>query len=51
MVQPDDLFQIIEKGSVGAYVGQQKPKKLDDERYLGKPEDIKETYDKTVKRR
>lgn len=47
MVQPDDIL----KGTGSAYGGKWKPKKPDDERYLGKPGEIKETFDKNGERR
>lgn len=47
MVQPDDIL----KGTGSAYGGKWKPKKPDDERYLGKPGEIKETFDQNGERR
>ncbi len=46
ILQPDELFQIVWKGSGSAYGGQWKPKKPGDDRFLGKPGEIKVTYDK-----
>ena len=46
ILQPDKLFQIAWKGSGSAYGGQWKPKKPGDDRFLGKPGEIKVTYDK-----
>ena len=46
ILQPDELFQIVRKGSGSAYGGQWKPKKPGDDRFLGKPGEIKVTYDK-----
>lgn len=47
MVQPDDIL----KGTGSAYGGKWKPKKPDDERYLGNPGEIKETFDQNGERR
>lgn len=47
IVQPDDIL----KGTGSAYGGKWKPKKPDDERYLGKPGEIKVTFDKNGERR
>lgn len=44
-VQPDCIFSAVSKGSGSAYGGQWKPKKPGDDRYLGKPGEIKVTYD------
>lgn len=46
-VQPDDIL----KGTGSAYGGKWKPKKPDDERYLGNPGEIKETFDQNGERR
>lgn len=47
MVQPDEIL----KGTGSAYGGKWKPKKPDDERYIGKPGEIKETFDQNGERR
>lgn len=46
ILQPDGLFELAWKGSGSAYGGPWKPKKPGDERFLGKPGEIKVTYDK-----
>lgn len=47
MVQPDEIL----KGTGSAYGGKWKPKKPDDERYIGKSSEIKETFDQNGERR
>ena len=51
MVQPRGLNGLLRKGSGSAYGGKWKPKKEDDKRLLGKPGEIKETFDKNGERR
>ena len=43
--QPGVFFRMAYKGSGSAYGGKWKPKKPGDDRYLGKPGEIKVTYD------
>ncbi len=50
-IQPDDFWMTVYKGTGSAYGGQWKPKKSDDERFLGKPGEIKVTYDKNGEKR
>ncbi len=46
LVQPNGFPKTLWKGSGSAYGGKWKPKKEDDERFLGKPGEIKESFDK-----
>ena len=45
-VQSDCFFDALRKGSGSAYGGKWKPKKPGDDRFLGRPGEIKETYNK-----
>ena len=45
ILQPDELFQIVWKGSGSAYGGQWKPKKPGDEKFLGQPNSIQTFYE------
>jgi hypothetical protein len=47
IAQPEDIL----KGTGSAYGGEWKPKKPDDERFLGEPGEIKESFDKNGERR
>lgn len=52
MLQPENFNKMYSlKGSGSAYGGKWKPKKTEDERFLGKPGEIKETFDKNGERR
>ena len=51
MVQPQGLNGLLWKGSGSAYGGKWKPKKEDDKRFLGKPNEIKKTLNKNGERR
>ncbi len=52
MFQPENFNKMYSlKGSGSAYGGKWKPKKTEDERFLGKPGEIKETFDKNGERR
>lgn len=52
MLQPQNFNKIYSlKGSGSAYGGKWKPKKTEDERFLGEPGEIKETFDKNGERR
>lgn len=52
MLQPENFNKMYSlKGSGSAYGGKWKPKKTKDERFLGKPGEIKETFDKNGERR
>ena len=44
-IQPNYFFDGVSKGSGSAYGGKWKPQKPGDDRYLGKPGEIKVTYD------
>lgn len=52
MLQPENFNKMYSlKGSGSAYGGKWKPKKTEDERFLGKPGEIKKTFDKNGERR
>ena len=49
--QINEFFRPVYKGSGSAYGGKWKPKKPGDDRYLGKPGEIKVTYDQNGEKR